>query len=434
MNLTMRSKRMCGARTRRGTSCQCKALANGRCRLHGGLSSGPKTPEGRARALAALRRGHAAWLRCRRSGPAKTQKEAEGGVSESALSVFIDDLQAGKKLCVLPVPRLLIEAPLEGIDSIRFYPAGTLDIGELRMVSYPAYELREFDRRGTGHLGWVQSGATNLSPDDLAEQTLAAFTLDVDWERFLAGDHTFHLDLIRTAAERAEAALDVIRFESCRLDLPETLPGRAGTFDLKNPFSAALFYTLDDHESYIVGGQVVTHLLTAGLGLEISAPPSIRRIGTGEVGNIARHGLRMLSAAMEANTATSKFVQCVSLLDFLAFPGEYKAMKKAKKEIAVHVARSTKEYDDILEDIRKLIGKKVDNVEHGLRTRIVHYGDRLEDLEPDAKERSKIFLRLQRYIGATLQNLIDMSDQTWPDVVKYRQARKDELQGGAGET
>ena len=40
----------CEARTRRGTPCQCKAMSNGRCRLHGGLSTGPTTPEGRAAA------------------------------------------------------------------------------------------------------------------------------------------------------------------------------------------------------------------------------------------------------------------------------------------------------------------------------------------------------------------------------------------------
>ncbi|MDB3929681.1 hypothetical protein N9413_10870, partial [Paracoccaceae bacterium] len=44
----------CGARTRRGTACQ-KPPLNGktRCRLHGGLSTGPKTPEGKARIAAA---------------------------------------------------------------------------------------------------------------------------------------------------------------------------------------------------------------------------------------------------------------------------------------------------------------------------------------------------------------------------------------------
>jgi len=36
----------CGAKTRRGTPCQAPAMKNGRCRLHGGKSTGPKTPEG----------------------------------------------------------------------------------------------------------------------------------------------------------------------------------------------------------------------------------------------------------------------------------------------------------------------------------------------------------------------------------------------------
>jgi hypothetical protein len=36
----------CGARNRRGTSCACPAMQNGRCRLHGGLSTGPKTAAG----------------------------------------------------------------------------------------------------------------------------------------------------------------------------------------------------------------------------------------------------------------------------------------------------------------------------------------------------------------------------------------------------
>lgn len=36
----------CGARTRAGSGCQQPAMQNGRCRLHGGKSTGPRTPEG----------------------------------------------------------------------------------------------------------------------------------------------------------------------------------------------------------------------------------------------------------------------------------------------------------------------------------------------------------------------------------------------------
>lgn len=54
---------LCGAKTRKGSPCQAPAVwdkannrpRNGRCRMHGGLSTGPKTPEGRARSLSKLK-------------------------------------------------------------------------------------------------------------------------------------------------------------------------------------------------------------------------------------------------------------------------------------------------------------------------------------------------------------------------------------------
>jgi hypothetical protein len=40
----------CGARTRAGTPCKQKAIyTNGRCKWHGGLSTGPRTPDGKKR-------------------------------------------------------------------------------------------------------------------------------------------------------------------------------------------------------------------------------------------------------------------------------------------------------------------------------------------------------------------------------------------------
>ena len=44
----------CGAKTRAGKGCQGPAMSNGRCRLHGGLSTGPKTAEGIERIRKAL--------------------------------------------------------------------------------------------------------------------------------------------------------------------------------------------------------------------------------------------------------------------------------------------------------------------------------------------------------------------------------------------
>ena len=46
--------RRCGAKTRAGTPCQNPAIKDrNRCKLHGGKSTGPRTPEGKARVVAA---------------------------------------------------------------------------------------------------------------------------------------------------------------------------------------------------------------------------------------------------------------------------------------------------------------------------------------------------------------------------------------------
>jgi hypothetical protein len=43
----------CGARNRAGAACRAPAMANGRCRSHGGKSTGPRTEQGMARLRAA---------------------------------------------------------------------------------------------------------------------------------------------------------------------------------------------------------------------------------------------------------------------------------------------------------------------------------------------------------------------------------------------
>ncbi|MGA7876407.1 MAG: HGGxSTG domain-containing protein [Desulfoferrobacter sp.] len=50
----------CGAKTKKtGLPCQAPAMPNGRCRMHGGKSTGPKTPEGLERSRAAnLKHGY----------------------------------------------------------------------------------------------------------------------------------------------------------------------------------------------------------------------------------------------------------------------------------------------------------------------------------------------------------------------------------------
>ena len=64
--------KLCGAKTRHGRPCIAKAIKYGRCKNHGGASTGPKTEDGRQRQIEGLRRANA-----RREAEAQQRKAAE---------------------------------------------------------------------------------------------------------------------------------------------------------------------------------------------------------------------------------------------------------------------------------------------------------------------------------------------------------------------
>ena len=69
----------CNAKTRKGTPCRARGLGKGRrCRFHGGMSTGPKkTPEGKARSLAAAKAGFQRWRDAQKAGAATLQEQGK---------------------------------------------------------------------------------------------------------------------------------------------------------------------------------------------------------------------------------------------------------------------------------------------------------------------------------------------------------------------
>ena len=55
------SDRCCAHARSTGKPCQAPAMTNGRCKLHGGKATGPKTPEGRASVAAFQRKRWETW-------------------------------------------------------------------------------------------------------------------------------------------------------------------------------------------------------------------------------------------------------------------------------------------------------------------------------------------------------------------------------------
>ena len=75
-----------GVRVLRSPFCRAWAMPNGRCRVHGGASTGPKSPEGKARVVAAMvegRRARAARRRAEGKRFLSGRKRGEAWITDS---------------------------------------------------------------------------------------------------------------------------------------------------------------------------------------------------------------------------------------------------------------------------------------------------------------------------------------------------------------
>jgi hypothetical protein len=345
----------------------------------------------------------------------------------SVLYELIQTLEPGQRLCLLPIARVLVEEPAWISEAVAIFPPDSISPKDLRVVVWPELDYKKTsDDRDVGgqialsgdDLHWFKSAATRIDLPEFFGNALLALPVTLDWDAFLSpSSHEAHLEMLSGAMGDAEAILDIIRFEYCNLWTPQKLPGRAGLLQ-HSTFCSGLFYAPEDHESYIIAGQILTHQVIAGIGLDLS-DVMVRPLSNGEVGSIARHALRMYSEALEAGSETSRFVQMMSLLEFLAEPSDYLKMKNAKHQIARQVARDRADYDEILEDFRYLSCDTRTTPKHGLRHDIVHCGRRFEDLA-DRSKRVAIFKRLARYACVSIQVMRDRSEQSWESIKELR--------------
>ena len=68
-----------GVRVARSPRCRAWAMENGRCRVHGGASTGPRTAEGKARVVAAMLEGRRKWVERRRAEGRRFTAGRKGG-------------------------------------------------------------------------------------------------------------------------------------------------------------------------------------------------------------------------------------------------------------------------------------------------------------------------------------------------------------------
>ena len=336
----------------------------------------------------------------------------------------------GSQVAVMPVSRVSLYDHMRIGDFI-LSPAGAIDFSLLRPIPNRTMEEATVDQVtsliGQDHRE-VLTSLTGFNVAALAENATLAFATNVNWQSFLTADHAADRRLIRRLCQVGEPAIDLLRYEFCRFDLPESLPGRVGSWNGSGSYQGALVFDPLNHESWLIGAPIaVSSVVVRGIGLELEVPPeqTLPSPSDGEVGAIVRHALSLYTEVLEANSDTSKFIRAMTLLEFLASPNDYLTWKKAKKEIACHLASTRARYNGLLDRFRELTHfPDASGQERGYRTLVIHHGKFLDDIIPDETSRATLFRELQGYAWPVLQHMLERPALRWSEFLDYRKQLK----------
>ncbi len=333
------------------------------------------------------------------------------------------------KLVLMPLSRVLVESKCH-VGRFSIFPPGEFDFDQFRPVSNKQLEIGDADFAilDGQELREVKTSLTGFSLEVLNHNPVVAFTAPLNWDEFLGGNHEYDTDLLKRLSGIAERAFDFIRFNCCRFDMPDTLPGIVGTWQDSGAFLGAMIYTLPDHESYLIAGEGIDcSIITKGIGLDLDCQMTddLPQPSDGEIGAFAVHALMLFSDVMMSNNDTIKFVRAMILLEFLANPDEFKSWKKLKGDIACHCSADRAEYLRHQERFRELTHiLNSEGKEAGVRTLLVHHGQFLNDIIPDQSERRSLFRELNHYCSCVLQDMLDNSTMSWKDFEDLRVQKK----------
>jgi len=136
-----------------------------------------------------------------------------------------------------------------------------------------------------------------------------------------------------------------------------------------------------------------------------------------EVGNVAKHSLRLFSSAIEQSEETVKFIELIRLFEFIAAPEGYDKFQKVRHRIASHIVQNVRDIERMQGEFEYYSsGKNQD----GLRTQIIHNGKFISELIPEEQERDALFYKLQNYIQKCISDLIESYDKKWTFIEDYR--------------
>jgi hypothetical protein len=324
------------------------------------------------------------------------------------LTRYAEVFGGGFHLAVMPIARVHLEwTPVTYRGLFTFFPPGMANLDALKIVD---------NRETSSSLAEVSSALSGITADLLQEHPLVAFPCRLDWDKLLRIGHRAHRELICELSEAVDrSCLNYVRYCLCQIDLVDTLPGRAGQVAGNPMMAGACIYNHSLREARIIGGDAFTHLITRGLGLPLESIATEEFPQQGEVGNIVEHALGLYAAVQEASSPTAKFMQVMSLLEYLAFPDEFRPFKKVRAMIVRYASRTPDRRDRLTNRLKNDLFGPV-----GYRTQIIHNGKRLEQLLPSPQQRKELFRELDVYMRPMIDDMVRHSELSWAEFAQHR--------------
>lgn len=257
------------------------------------------------------------------------------GDLQTAYKKYIED---GFQIAILPISRLATSRSIFLPEGIMIYPEGRLDLLKYKLTSTEISKLREKhpSELSISELSSLQSQLTGISIGTLNQYALIVIPIKLSWDTLFNHSHEKHLELISNLSETiTQKYLNFFIYKHCKISYASNdgLPSFPSQTFVNN-MSAVLFVNFNTNEAKLISGAVFNAQATKGLGVALSQPEWDIFPKNGEVGKLVNHAMILYAQIIKTESATSKFVQTLSLLEFLAYPTEYKTFKEVKKVIA----------------------------------------------------------------------------------------------------
>lgn len=319
-----------------------------------------------------------------------------------------------------------------GINSIAVIPIGKFNISDKYQVGditiYPIGSVNKnelFEAKVDFHFGEIK--------EDFFNSAFIVFPIIIN-KKFPFGN--FKLDeqrkILNISLTKAEEVINIFKYIYCNLDKTSLLTQKAGY--INNIYSGMLIYYPELCKSDFIKEKYRVNNEFVGKGLVVNLNEVkgildkytvILKEDCGEVGNIIKHALRLYSNIVEASNYTNKYVQALSLIEYLSNPFEFEKMQKLKGHVIAFSVDNKKSYHELSERFKLLTGLKDEQgTEIGYRTNIVHNGKLIEQLLNKPYESEFLIKELQYYICNYLEACFTTYKETWDKFLLGRDKRR----------